>query len=254
MARFLEQVNECSDPVTGDYLWIYDASAGSTDKDRKVNISRFAILANGQTFSAAQVFAQPAVGSSAITVTPIASMSAAPLTVGTLDNSSSFGPFISIGRNNNISTPAAGFIRLVGRTGNSNDIWADASASPGVLRIGNGTTTTTDLAGSIVGAQTSSLDQKDVIEELTDYDSALAVICATPLYRFRYKDNRFGNPEYLGIITDYSPIFGSDPDEEHPNGRILNEVNAHGYAMAAIRALAAQVDALKAEIEALKNA
>lgn len=260
MPRYVEQLNETSDPVTGDFLQIYDASAGSTDKDRKVNISRFAILANTQTFTAAQTFTggvsstQPATGTSAVTVTPLASMSAAPIAISNIDNSSSFGPFLSIGRNSNVSTPAAGFIRLVGRTGNSNDIWADSSASPGVLRIGNGTTTTTDLGGSIVGAQTSSLDQKEVIEELTDYDSALSVICATPLYRFRYKDNRFGNPEYLGIITDYSPIFGADPDEEHPNGRILNEVNAHGYAMAAIRALAAQVAALRAEVEALKNA
>lgn len=40
MARYLEQLNECTDPVAGDYLPIYDASAGATDKDRKVDAKR----------------------------------------------------------------------------------------------------------------------------------------------------------------------------------------------------------------------
>lgn len=55
MTRYLELANECTDPVAGDYLWIYDASAGATDKDRKVNINKFAILANAGTFTAAQI-------------------------------------------------------------------------------------------------------------------------------------------------------------------------------------------------------
>lgn len=36
MARYLENLNECTDPTTGDFLHIYDASAASNDKDRKV--------------------------------------------------------------------------------------------------------------------------------------------------------------------------------------------------------------------------
>lgn len=57
MARYLEQANECTDPTTGDFLWVYDASAGSTDKDRKVNISKFGILANTNAFTGQNSFA-----------------------------------------------------------------------------------------------------------------------------------------------------------------------------------------------------
>ncbi len=57
MARYLEQLNECTDPVSGDFLQIYDASSGATDKDRKVNISRFPILANANAFANKNSFA-----------------------------------------------------------------------------------------------------------------------------------------------------------------------------------------------------
>jgi len=57
MTRYIEDLNENTAPTTGDYLLCYDASAGGTDKDRKVNISKFAILANAGTFTARQKFA-----------------------------------------------------------------------------------------------------------------------------------------------------------------------------------------------------
>lgn len=44
MARYIENLNECTDPTTGDYLWVVDASAGSTDKDRKVDIAKFGLV------------------------------------------------------------------------------------------------------------------------------------------------------------------------------------------------------------------
>lgn len=47
MARYIENLNECTDPTTGDYLWVVDASAGSTDKDRKLNVGKFAQLTDG---------------------------------------------------------------------------------------------------------------------------------------------------------------------------------------------------------------
>lgn len=47
MARYIENLNECTDPTTGDYLWVVDASAGSTDKDRKLDAGRFAQLSAG---------------------------------------------------------------------------------------------------------------------------------------------------------------------------------------------------------------
>lgn len=47
MTRYIENLNECTDPVSGDYLWVVDASAGSTDKDRKVNVGKFAQYSAG---------------------------------------------------------------------------------------------------------------------------------------------------------------------------------------------------------------
>lgn len=47
MTRYIENLNECTDPTTGDFLWVVDASAGSTDKDRKVNISKFGLVSSG---------------------------------------------------------------------------------------------------------------------------------------------------------------------------------------------------------------
>lgn len=54
MARYIENLNECTDPVSGDYMWLVDASAGSTDKDRKVDVAKFPRLAIANTFAAAQ--------------------------------------------------------------------------------------------------------------------------------------------------------------------------------------------------------
>ncbi len=42
MPRYIEQLNECTDPATGDYLWVVDSSAGATDKDRKLALSSLA--------------------------------------------------------------------------------------------------------------------------------------------------------------------------------------------------------------------
>lgn len=199
---------------------------------------------NLNTFTGGIVSNPVSTSVSGINITSPSGASAAAVTINSADLGSGYN-YILIGRNSNGSTPASGWIRITGKTNNDNDLWVDSSATPGILRIGNGTTSSTDTGGSVVGAQTSSLDQKDVIEEVTDYDAALSVIENTPLFRFRYKDGRLGGGEYLGIITDYSPVFGADPDEEHANGRILNEINAHGYAMAAIKALAERVKALE---------
>ena len=64
MPRYIENLNECTDPVSGDYMWLVDASAGSTDKDRKVDVGKFARLAVAQTFTATQTFSNVSIGTS----------------------------------------------------------------------------------------------------------------------------------------------------------------------------------------------
>ena len=53
MPRYIENLNECTDPTSGYYMWVVDASAGSTDKDRKVDVGKFPQLAVANTFTAA---------------------------------------------------------------------------------------------------------------------------------------------------------------------------------------------------------
>lgn len=45
--RYIGSMNPCPDPVAGDQLWIEDASASETDKDRRVDIAKFGILNAG---------------------------------------------------------------------------------------------------------------------------------------------------------------------------------------------------------------
>lgn len=166
---------------------------------------------------------------------------------------SSYGPFISIDRNNNGSTPSAGWIRLVRRDGNSGDLWVDVS---GNLRIGvnSAVTNSTDAGGTVVGTQTSSLDSKNIIEPFTDYGRALNAIIDAPLFDFTYKSGAFGGQRFTGMVTDYAPTFGMDRDEAHPAGKSLNEITAHGYTFAAIKALHARIGELENQVRMLTHA
>ncbi len=62
MARYIENLTECTDPVSGDYLWIVDASAGSTDKDRKVDIAKFGMVSATTTWTPALAFGGASTG------------------------------------------------------------------------------------------------------------------------------------------------------------------------------------------------
>lgn len=40
MPQYIEQLNECTDPVSDDWMWVVDVSAASNDKDRKLSVGR----------------------------------------------------------------------------------------------------------------------------------------------------------------------------------------------------------------------
>ncbi len=233
MTRYIEDLNENTAPVSGDYLLCYDASAGSTDKDRKVNVSKFAVLAVANAFTTTQSFSYAA-GTAVNQAIDLPSQA----------NGTGWGPFISIGRNTNGSTPAPGWIRIFEADGGSCEIFPDNS---GIWRTteGNAPSSAVFPSATVVGSQSSSLDTKDVISEFTDYDGALAAILAAPLYDFTYKNKRFNGEKFTGIITDYSPIFGMDRDVAHPGGKALNEVTAFGYTAAAIKAIIRRIEQLE---------
>ena len=160
-----------------------------------------------------------------------------------------------IGRNSS-GSGAGGALGFTSRVGTITDnyIWADGSASPGVLRIKATAPvedggSTSDTSGTIVGTQTSTLDTKTLLGEVgggVGAEEALAALVAAPVSKFTKKG---GVEVFDGLIIDYSPWVGFDPDERHPFGRSFSEVNFAGYATRAIQALAAKVAALEAKLE-----
>lgn len=265
MTRYIEDLNENTAPVSGDYLLCYDASAGSTDKDRKVNVGKFAVLATANAFTATQSFVPSATGDHAISVNMPTSTSGDTLrmlynntlrarisilandTLLNLDafsNGTSTGARLVLGRNSNASTPAPGFVWFQAPNGTLYPLWSDNSGNIRTDAAGN-VQPISSTTGTVVGTQTSSLDSKDVLGEFTDYDGALAAILNAPLYDFTYKNGRFGDEKFTGIITDYSPTFGMDRDDAHPAGKSLNEVTAFGYTVAAFKALTRRIEELE---------
>lgn len=262
-------------PSSGDKISLVDVSDTSmaaTGTNKWLNAARIAYLAAANTFTATQTFApantahhgivanMPTSASGYALLTQynsanrqyaLASSTTNGYVVAQADLGSNYGPYVSVERNSNASTPAAGFIYATNRAGTGYAIWVDGS---GNLRLGTTLpTNANDASGTVAGTQSSSLDTKDVLGEFTDYDHALQAILDAPLYDFTYKSGAFNGQQFTGIITDRSPVFGMDRDEDHPAGKSLNEITAHGYEMAAIKALCQRLKRLEAEIATLRQ-
>jgi len=221
MARYIENLNTCSDPTSGDYMWVVDASAGSTDKDRKVDVGLFAQKALATTFTSTLLALSPASGRGQIIVEEA-------------DNGAGTGAYIIAKRNNNVSTGAAGVFAMHTRTGALYRLWTDNS---GTLRLWVGDPiSTADLSGTVVGTQTSSLDSKDVLEGVTSIDDVLAAVQrgAEAVRRFTYKSGAFNGEQFEGVVVDYAPRYGMDKDAEHEAGKSLNLINAVGDLLRAV--------------------
>lgn len=246
---YREQLNECTDPVSGDWLEITN-TGNATDKEQKVNAGKFGILANTATWTATQTFT-PAVGAYGIVITTPTNQSFPGIYVGLANNGTSYGPYIVIDRNNNGSTPASGFIQIVNRTGTGHNVWVDSS---GNLRIGTtAPTNAQDTSGSVVGAQTSYVGLKTDITEWTDTTEALNAVLSLPLFSYKFKSG--DGRQYRGIViddVDRGAWFSeNDAENQLPS---LNERNLFGYLIGAVQALSAQIEALKAEVEKLRSA
>ena len=147
----------------------------------------------------------------------------------------------STGTNN---TP--GMFLAIGASGGFYFLWPDNS---GIWRTASSAPEADGSpahdSGTVVGSQTSHRAAKESIRDWIDYDVSLALIRATPLYQFRYKDGRFQRQWFTGLITDTAPAaFGMD------EGRALNEVSAIGHLFGAVRALADRVDAAERRADA----
>jgi hypothetical protein len=153
------------------------------------------------------------------------------------------GQFVEVGRNTS-GNGAAGTYRFERRDGTVDSLWSDA----GTLRIGSPPTendVNAHTGGTVVGTQTSSLDSKILLGERHDNDRMLRALLAAPVYNFRYRGGAFTHETFTGVVTDYTPALGMDPDAAHPHGRSLNVVNANGYTIGAIKALDQRLRALE---------
>ncbi len=226
MARYIENLNSCTDPTSGDYFWIVDASAGATDKDRKVDVGLFA-YAGPNTFSGNQI-----IDKASPTLT-LSGSGQGMVSIGALSNGTGMGGLLSADRNTS-GTPAAGLVRLRDNANNWRHIWPDAT---GVLRIGTTQPTNAqDTSGTVVGAQTSSLDAKYIVAGETSIKDVLAAVQrgAEAVRRFTYKSGAYNGEEFEGVVVDYAPRYGMDKDEEHEAGKSLNLINAVGDLLRAV--------------------
>lgn len=252
MARYIENLNECTDPTSGDYLWIVDASASSSDKDRKVNVGKFAQLA-GAAFTG-QVTSSAADGASSFRA-PDA------------DLGSGTGAMFAIGRNQNASTPAPGAL-VVGKVNSLGNayLWPDDS---GIWRTQlNATVNSTNRnSGTVVGTQTSMLSEKDLLSDGPPETQVVAERVrrgAAAVRLFQYKPSAdengkrtgarpYGGEEFSGVVVDYAPEYGMDKDAEHPAGKSLNEVTVMGDLLVLSAALADRVDELTERMERVEG-
>jgi hypothetical protein len=219
-------------PASGDYLVISDSGT-----DKKID----ATLVPWTNANA--VFTKD---SPTLTLTP--SSGRAQIIAASGDNGAGTGSYVSVARNSNASTPAAGFIYMQPHTATTRRVWVDNSGS---LRIHTADpTNANDTAGTVVGAQTSSLDAKDITGGPLSAAAVLLHIAqaAAAVRQFVYKDGSFNGEEFSGLIVDFAPRYGMDRDAEHPAGKSLNVITALGDLMIAVDHLAQRVMKLEARL------
>jgi hypothetical protein len=133
-------------------------------------------------------------------------------------------------------------------TADTNYIWP---ATPGSA----GTQLQTDgIAGATVlsWASAGSSRKNKILEGTMNRDEALRTVLGTPIYKFHYR--RDAPMSTQDFQTQYvGPVAEEAPWAMHHNGTTLNEINTAGFAIAAIQAQQAQIEALKAEIAALRR-
>lgn len=171
------------------------------------------------------------------------------------DNGSSYGPYFSLGINNNGGTPAAGFLLISARTGTGYRVWPD---NTGNLRIGTSNpTNANDTTGTVIGTQTSWHELKENITRYLQTDDMLNAVLNLHLYNYEmrtdsYKNNDGTKPHYTGIVItnedrECNAWFAANLGE----GQIpvLNERNLFGYLVGAIQALSRKIDNLEKLLE-----
>jgi hypothetical protein len=243
-------------PATADTLPVWDQDVGITGK--------FAISALGAIYAVLN-------GTNSFAGTQ--TIASGELMLSALDNAAGEGRRVVLSQNTNATTPAPGVLVMRPAAAGFRWLYSDNS---GILRIHNTAVISTEiLNGAVVGAQTSALDAKDVIEGVTPIEEVLAAVAegAEGVRRFQYKaaqeavydDNGNATGEFVdgtrpyngeafeGVIVDYAPRYGMDRDGAHPAGKSLNSITVTGDMLRAVAWLVAENDALRARVLALEE-
>lgn len=185
------------------------------------------------------------------------------------DNGTGMGARLYLGKNSN-ATAAPAYMSLMLASSSLCHIWPDDS---GIWRTSIGASPNSSnypTAGSVVGAQSSSLDVKDVVGDALPPEEVLALIAqgAAAVQRFVYKGTPYldddgnihttpppyGGEEFSGVIVDYAGRYGTDRDSAHPNGKSLNTINAIGDLLIAVDYLAGRVLELETRLQTAVDA
>ena len=164
------------------------------------------------------------------------------------DNGSSFGPRLTLNRNSNGSTPASGWIQLINKNGADHAVWVDTAGKLRILASGN-PVNANDVAGTVVGDQTSWYKAKQILRRWDDPTEALKVLLSRKVYDFRFKDRRYldvdGQPAVFTGIVGFKrrdPFLKNVGRQQIPS---LNEISLHGYTVLSIQALHRRIAALE---------
>lgn len=159
------------------------------------------------------------------------------------------GPILRAGRNSNGSTAAPGTFSAIQANNSGSSLWPDNSGVWRTVQDTNITSANFASAGTVVGAQTSHRDFKDITGDAVSDADALDFICqaAEQVARFVYKSGAYGEQEFSGVVLDGPELdrYGMDADAERPAGKALNLVNAVGDLFKAVRFLSGRVAALE---------
>lgn len=160
-----------------------------------------------------------------------------------VDAGTGSGPEVQIRRNENATTPAPGFLSCQEADADFASIYPDNSR---VWRTRAGSPNNSNFAsGDVIGSQSSQLATKDILGPGIRPQDALRTLLRTPVHHFRYKDGRYRNSDFHGIVAEESPDFVMDA------GTVFNPVSAFGFTTQAIKALQAKIDELENKLSAL---
>jgi hypothetical protein len=171
------------------------------------------------------------------------------------------GNVISVG-NNSSGNGAAGTMWFYGKGGSASIVWADASASPGKLRISTAAPeedgTPSDTSGTVVGDQSSWHGTKrDIVKTQLDPAAALAAMVGTEIYDYRYTGTSYLDPD--GNDATFTGVVGYDRrdwflknvgPQQDP---CFNELTFAGYTVQAFKAVKVRQDWLTDEIADLRS-